>query len=140
MIGFYAMLQAIRRLCVTCPIDYPVVNFLDIVLCEVHGHLWVGCPCSSWVWVSRASTRRCRLRPNGKTSLKSVRKANRLARRFCYAFFGYLFESSFMKPYAIERLICLFLGWNWPTRRAATGRLNNLPHPFSSGTLPSWSL
>ncbi len=46
--------------------------------------LWLGCPCSSWVWVSRGSTRRCRLRPAGDTKVRSVKQASRLVRRLCY--------------------------------------------------------
>ena len=30
------------------------------------GLLWIGVPCSSWIWLSRGSTRRCHLRPRGR--------------------------------------------------------------------------
>ena len=53
------------------------------------GHLWLGCPCSSWVWLSRHSTKRNRLRPRGRKTLKSVKMANRLVRRVCYLFLGF---------------------------------------------------
>ena len=46
--------------------------------------LWLGCPCSQWVWISRGSTRRNRLRPSGSKRIASVKAANRLVRRLCY--------------------------------------------------------
>ena len=30
------------------------------------GLLWIGIPCSSWIWLSRGSTRPCHLRPRGR--------------------------------------------------------------------------
>lgn len=48
--------------------------------------VWLGLPCSSYVWISRGSTRRCRLRPRGAKYLKKVRRANKLVRRICYLF------------------------------------------------------
>ena len=84
MVGFYAMLEGLRRVCVSRLNLYTMYS----LFCEVHGHLWIGCPCSSWIWVSRSSTRRCRLRPKGSKKFKGVRKANCLARRFCFAPLG----------------------------------------------------
>ena len=48
--------------------------------------LWLGCPCSQWVWISRGSTGRSRLRPSGSKKLPSVKAANRLVRRLCYLY------------------------------------------------------
>ena len=56
----------------------------------VGGHLWVGAPCSSWVWVARSSTRRCRNRVKGSKKVASVRKANKLLRRLLYGLLGAL--------------------------------------------------
>ena len=48
------------------------------------GCVWLGLPCSSFVWMSRGSTFRCRIRPRGNKKVSSVRRANRLVRRVCY--------------------------------------------------------
>ena len=67
--GFLASLQACRRL--------------------VRGALcWIGVPCSSWIWLSRGSTKRCRLRPQGNRRYKKVKESNRLVRRILYLFLG----------------------------------------------------
>ena len=55
------------------------------------GFVWLGLPCSSFVWLSRGSTRRCRLRPKGSKKLRRVRMANRLTRRVCYLWLGCFF-------------------------------------------------
>lgn len=49
-----------------------------------NGTVWLGVPCSSWVWMSRATTRRCRLRPQGTKKYQQVKLSNRLVRRVCY--------------------------------------------------------
>ena len=46
--------------------------------------LWLGCPCSQWVWISRGTTGRNRLRVSGSKRVPSVKAANRLVRRLCY--------------------------------------------------------
>ena len=51
---------------------------------KAHGHVIGGPPCSSWVWIARGSTKRCRLRPQGSKRYAAVRKANKLARRLLY--------------------------------------------------------
>lgn len=48
------------------------------------GVLWVGIPCSSWVFMSMGSTKRHFLRPQGQSHLKCTREGNALARRLCY--------------------------------------------------------
>ena len=45
---------------------------------------WIGLPCSSWIWMSRGTTRRSRLRVRGCRRLSKVRAANRMVRRVCY--------------------------------------------------------
>ena len=52
-------------------------------LCE-GGLSWIGVPCSSWIFLSRGSTKRSRLNVRGKRAYKSVRDANRIARRVMY--------------------------------------------------------
>ena len=64
-VGFLTAFQALRRVVAT-------------------GLLWLGLPCCSYVWLSRATTRRCRLRPRGSKKFRKVRQANRLVRRVCY--------------------------------------------------------
>lgn len=48
------------------------------------GLYWCAPPCSSWVFLARGSTRRSRLRPQGKRKYASVRRANRICRRLVY--------------------------------------------------------
>jgi len=64
-VGFLATFEAVRRL-------------------VKGGLLWLGAPCSSWVWISRGSTQRCRIRPQGSRKVASVLRMNRLVRRLCY--------------------------------------------------------
>ena len=64
-VGFLAILQGLRSLCVS-------------------GLAWLGVPCSSWIYLSRGTTKRHRLNVGGKRSLLSVRQANRIARRVAY--------------------------------------------------------
>ena len=64
-IGFLSILQGLRSLCVS-------------------GLAWLGVPCSSWIFLSRGSTKRNRLNVGGKRALKSVRAANKIARRVAY--------------------------------------------------------
>ena len=59
-----------------------------VVLLEV----FLAPPCSSWVWMSRGSTRRCRLRVRGPKRIKSVRMQNKLVRRLCYVLLVCLFH------------------------------------------------
>ena len=54
--GFYLVMQCVRRL-------------------ATHSHMWVGVPCSTWVWMSRGSTRRCRLRARGSKKVRCVKVA-----------------------------------------------------------------
>lgn len=68
-VGFLVAFQACRRL---------VRN----------GLLYLGTPCSQWIWLSRGSTGRCRLRPGGDKKIPSVRATNRLVRRLCFLFLG----------------------------------------------------
>lgn len=68
-VGWLAAMQACRRM--------------------VAGSLvWLGVPCSSWIWLSRGSTFRCRVRPRGSRRISKVKKANRLVRRLCFMFLG----------------------------------------------------
>lgn len=99
-LGLLICFQIIRRIRVSCPYRgvkpgrshyarhasnlKPCAKYL-FPTCKVGGHLWCGAPCSSFVWISRGSTRRCRLRPGGSKRIASVRAANKLVRRFCYA-------------------------------------------------------
>ena len=64
-IGLLVALQAIRR----------VVK---------GGAVWLAAPCSQWVWLSRGSTYRSRLRVGGNKRIPKVKLANRLVRRLCY--------------------------------------------------------
>lgn len=52
------------------------------------GFLWLGIPCSSFIWLSRGSTFRSSLRPRGKKRLRKVRETNRMVRRLLYVFLG----------------------------------------------------
>ena len=63
--GFLTAFQALRRV-------------------VMGGLIWLGLPCCSYIWLSRGTTRRCRLRPRGCKKLRKVRMANRLVRRVCY--------------------------------------------------------
>lgn len=67
--GWLSALQAVRRL-------------------RPQGLLWAGCPCSTWIWMSRGSTGRSRLRVQGhkKTATAS---ANKMVRRLCYLILGF---------------------------------------------------
>ena len=69
-----------------------VVGFMVTLACirrlRTGGHLWAGAPCSSFVWMSRGSTKRCRLRVRGARALSSVKKANRFLRRLCMGSLG----------------------------------------------------
>lgn len=64
-VGFLSALQSLRR----------VIQ---------GGLLWLGIPCSSWIWLARSTTRRCRIRPKGSKKFQKVRKHNRLVRRLCF--------------------------------------------------------
>ena len=64
-VGFLATYEAVRRLI-------------------KGGLLWLGAPCASWIWMSRGSTKRCRIRPGGSRKVMSVKRMNRLVRRLCY--------------------------------------------------------
>ena len=46
--------------------------------------LWVAIPCGSWVFLSRATTRRHLLRLKGSRSFEKVGVANRLAKRVMF--------------------------------------------------------
>lgn len=49
--------------------------------------VWLGVPCSQWVWLSRGTTGRSRIRPKGaKRRYASVANGNKLVRRVCYLF------------------------------------------------------
>lgn len=63
--GFMAILQGLRSLAIC-------------------GLAWLAIPCSSWIFLSRGSTKRSRLRPKGKRAYKKVRLANKIARRVVY--------------------------------------------------------
>ena len=63
--GFMAILQGLRSL-------------------AIGALAWLALPCSSWVFLSRGSTKRSRLRPKGKRFFKKVRLANKIARRVVY--------------------------------------------------------
>lgn len=77
----------------------------------VGGLLWLGCPCSSWVWVSRGSTRRCRLRPKGDTKVRSVKQANRLVRRLCYLLLACLEYTNWKTEFLISKpWFCFVIG------------------------------
>ena len=68
---------------------------------------WLGVPCAQWIFLSRGSTGRSRVRPRGKKLLKNVAKTNRLVRRLCYLFLG--------KIYLDERFLMLAActTWHW---------------------------
>ena len=68
-IGFMILLNLARRL-------------------RPHSLLWLGVPCSTWIWVSRGSTKRCRLKVRGSKHAPSVRTANRMIRRLAYVLLG----------------------------------------------------
>ena len=51
----------------------------------IGGLCWMAFPCSSWVFISRGSSKRSRLRPQGRRRYAKVVEANRLARRVVYA-------------------------------------------------------
>ena len=51
---------------------------------QAGAHVIGGPPCSSWVWLSRGSTKRCRLRPQGSKLHAGVKRSNKLARRLLY--------------------------------------------------------
>ena len=51
---------------------------------EVNAHLWAGAPCSSFIWMSRGSTKRSRLVVKGCKRHRSVKQANKFVRRLCY--------------------------------------------------------
>lgn len=78
-IGWLSALQACRRLIPSA-------------------FVWLGVPCSQWVWISRGSTGRCRLRPHGSKKWSSVRRMNKLVRRLCYLFLG---SPVFIFPYPL---------------------------------------
>ena len=46
--------------------------------------VWLAAPCSQWIFMSRGTTKRCRLRVGGNKKLAKVKLANRLVRRLCY--------------------------------------------------------
>ena len=51
------------------------------------GCLFIGIPCNQWIWLSRGSTFRNRLKPKGCKRIASVKKGPRptnLVRRICY--------------------------------------------------------
>ena len=52
------------------------------------GLLWAGCPCSTWVWLSRGLTGRSRLRVRGHAR-RATLVANRLIRRLCYVLLAF---------------------------------------------------
>lgn len=60
------------------------------------GCLWIGCPCSQWIWISRGTTKRCRLRPSGSRHVASAKEANRLVRRICFLQLGYVWIYLFL--------------------------------------------
>lgn len=74
------------------------------------GFVWLGLPCSSFVWVSRGSTHRCRLRPKGSKRLRRVRMANRLTRRVCYLWLGgcIFLLLTFLQLFFCDCRICTF--------------------------------
>lgn len=53
------------------------------------GLVFIGIPCASWIWLSRGTTRRSRLRPKGAKRYARVRATNKLVRRVLYLFLGY---------------------------------------------------
>lgn len=94
-IGFVLAIQALRR----------VVEY---------GTVWLGVPCSSWVWLSRATTRRCKLRPRGNKKYQQVKLANKLVRRVCYLLLGLRIVELFrnimnFKSTWFQRPVCLAL-------------------------------
>ena len=80
-IGFLTALQAVRKLI-------------------QQGLLWIGMPCSSWIWMSRGTTRRCGLRPRRSKKIRCVRSHNRLVRRVCYLFLA------FMNLWSLTTYVC----------------------------------
>ena len=54
-----------------------------ILLLQVGALCWLAPPCSTWVWISRASSKRSRDKPLG-VGHKSTEDANTLATRGCY--------------------------------------------------------
>lgn len=58
--------------------------FCFLFCLQAGAHVIGGPPCSSWIWLSRGSTKRCRLRPQGSKRHPGVKKSNKLARRLLY--------------------------------------------------------
>jgi hypothetical protein len=137
--GFYLVMQCVRRL-------------------ATHSHMWVGVPCSTWVWMSRGSTRRCRLRARGSKKVRCVKVANTFIRRLCYGLldcnsFIYMFWIV-LAPAAFScgtlHVQCPYLagkncahdcaGWSWSEKRAPTGQLSNQAQAccLSMGPSRSW--
>lgn len=84
-IGFLTALQAVRKLI-------------------KQGLLWVGMPCSSWIWMSRGTSRRCALRPRGSKKMRFVRSSNRLVRRVCYLFLDFIYIYIYMMLWSLEHM------------------------------------
>jgi hypothetical protein len=63
--------------------DIGMLHAVGLVLrLKVGGLLWGGVPCSSWVWVNRATSRRTQNCPLGNPKEPSVRRANLLVVRW----------------------------------------------------------
>ena len=63
--------------------------------------MWLGLPCSSYIWISRGTTWRCRLRPKGSKRFPGVRKANKLVRRVCYLLLVFCVKANLLLRYLL---------------------------------------
>ena len=72
-----------RKLDITSTVGFMAI--LQGLRCLAIGALaWLAVPCSSWIFLSRGSSKRTRLRPKGKRTFKKVSLANKVARRVVY--------------------------------------------------------
>lgn len=85
------------------------------------GLAFIGVPCGSWVWISRGSTKRCRLRPRGNKKYRKVRETNRLVRRLLYLLLDHIvnFDHIWFKSLVI---------FSQFTRLAAPAKMRNVIH------------
>ena len=79
------------------------------------GLAWFAPLCSTWIWLSRGSTRRSYLNPRGARRYRKVREANKMARRVIYVL-EYLVAKGVY--FAIEQPVTALLWTYRPVRRS----------------------
>ena len=79
------------------------------------GLAWFAPPCSSWIWLSRGSTRRSALNPRGARRYRKVREANKLCRRLIYLLEYLVAKGVF---FAIEQPVTSLMWLYRPLRRS----------------------